>query len=286
MSNTESRKPSSSTRTLKSSLQNLKHLAADKVSAARSVIEKTVDAAVAMFPVIDLTENQPNDISSWPAAPPPVYEIRDNNDDDIQILSSNVASHVCPSCTYKGIPTPSGTCAMCHTSISSRSVRATASLVNGNGHGSNGMYPSLAAVNGTSEVQQERPSAADPLVWSCSKCTLQNNVSENSCAACGGTREKGSNTPRASLNRTMSSEQLWPCPSCTFLNPQSGNVCLMCSTPKKTSGKGQSEKFQANDVAELRRFHEEEAIQQWEGIVDFCRRVSSSNWIYSSKLFE
>ena len=85
---------------------------------------------------------------------------------------------------------------------------------------------------------------------------------------------------RQSLRRLTSVEQCWPCSSCTFLNPQSGNVCLMCSSAKEAKqqngGKvaGSSEKFEAEDVEELRKFHEEEAMQQWRGIMDFCRNVS------------
>ena len=132
------------------------------------------------------------------------------------------------------------------------------------------VYPSLEEVS-----PHPRTSTGGDSQWSCSQCTLYNKKDSPVCVVCGHPQVSDGQRPaRKSLERLPSVEQPWSCSSCTFFNPVSGNVCLMCQTPKKyTKEVGSKDTYETADVEELRRFHEEEALAQWEGIVAFCQRV-------------
>ncbi|KAI5639006.1 zn-finger in ran binding protein and others domain-containing protein [Phthorimaea operculella] len=59
-------------------------------------------------------------------------------------------------------------------------------------------------------------SSAAP-TWSCTRCTLVNEPTTISCAACAGQRPPPTN--------------YWSCSSCTLRNPVSASVCVACKTP-------------------------------------------------------
>jgi hypothetical protein len=248
-----------------SSFDTLKNLATEvgnKITQAKSAIERRVTEAVAMFPLIDLTAEESMPVTAYE------YDPRD--------LNGMATTRACPQCTYAGSPTSSNHCAVCQNPLP-MIQSGVAGQISGKSEAPrkprSSIYPSLSVRDDVMPVPLP-PSpllqSQDPSTWTCPKCTLQNSKTEKNCTACGSV----SNGTREPIRRLTSLEQCWACSSCTFLNPQSGNVCLMCSKPKNEEGNSSKEKFEAEDVEELRKFHEQEAVQQWEGIMNFCHRVS------------
>ncbi|PZC80743.1 hypothetical protein B5X24_HaOG213967 [Helicoverpa armigera] len=67
-------------------------------------------------------------------------------------------------------------------------------------------------------IRDTTPAPTAPVVtWSCSRCTLVNESTAASCAACAGSRPQPHN--------------FWSCSSCTLQNPLSASLCLACKTP-------------------------------------------------------
>ncbi|XP_055333295.1 calpain-15-like [Paramacrobiotus metropolitanus] len=255
-----------------SSLDSLKNLASEvssKVTSAKNAIEKRLHDVVEMFPVIDLTQ----DAAPVTLSEPPRFYIP-------QESSQTPSFWTCPDCTYASNSASRERCKVCQ---KSRAVGTgtvfrrpsqhsednekiglnpnTSNMHQSKSTGS--LYPSL------SSVATQSPSVSDPSKWACVHCTLLNSNTTSTCVACGNSKT----TPKASLQRLLSAEQGWACPRCTFLNSASGNVCLMCSASKDPAGGLQAvDKFEGEDVEILRQIHEQEAVQQWENIISFCRR--------------
>ncbi len=73
--------------------------------------------------------------------------------------------------------------------------------------------------------------------WSCDKCTLVNQNSNEVCAACGEPRYWTAK-PKPEESREspfMAKEDEWACSQCTYANPNSNSKCSMCNTKRPTA---------------------------------------------------
>lgn len=74
------------------------------------------------------------------------------------------------------------------------------------------------------------------MCWRCSKCTLENSISQPSCRVCGGFRKPVDAVFRAAVVRKevpMEISSDWVCSRCTYENKTTAHVCLMCNTKKE-----------------------------------------------------
>jgi hypothetical protein len=74
-------------------------------------------------------------------------------------------------------------------------------------------------------------SASAPASWSCSQCTLHNELSSSKCSACGTPKHRPTNST-------------WKCDRCTLENPVEVTSCTVCDCPKPFLESGDSDQFQ------------------------------------------
>ena len=117
-----------------SSLDTLRNFAigvGNKITQAATAIERGVQDVVAMFPVIDLTAEQP--------VPEQTHWYGDENANIIAVQGGG--PRVCSKCTYAGSPLLAHSCALCQTPF-----LQNAAIANGGGAArkpKSSIYPSL-----------------------------------------------------------------------------------------------------------------------------------------------
>ncbi|XP_019625239.1 PREDICTED: calpain-15-like [Branchiostoma belcheri] len=74
-----------------------------------------------------------------------------------------------------------------------------------------------------------QPSTSTPKdVWKCTKCTLENPISNNVCDACGASKA----AQALPAKEKQSDSERWRCKKCTFDNSRKVRVCKMCGTSR------------------------------------------------------
>lgn len=143
------------------------------------------------------------------------------------------------------------------------------------------------------------PEVESSNTWTCSVCTLNNEISVAVCQACeSGQRPRhlspavgypiqtpqsrettNFNSQKPKLGRTKvnsslepSSASTWNCPICTFINSSGRSKCDMCGTPAPGSlGKKDDKRKTQEDVSDA----EEEVLWQEDHVAKICNRCKS-----------
>ena len=87
--------------------------------------------------------------------------------------------------------------------------------------------------NKSLEICRKENTDEEKKVWSCSKCTFENNDYLNYCEMCHTEKKQNKSLETCQKEYTEEEKNGWSCSKCTFKNNDYLNYCEMCRTEKK-----------------------------------------------------